>query len=169
MQFKIYIETSIPSFYYEIRKEPDMVARRQWTREWWKHAAPRDNLVSSVAVVEELGKGDYHIKKQCLEFVEQLPLLPVDPAIAEIAEAYIQNHVMPQDPAGDALHLALSSYHKCDFLLTWNCKNLANANKFGHIRRMNTLLGLYVPTIVTPLELIGSEGDEDDEEEGSDD
>ncbi len=49
---------------------------------------------------------------------------------------------MPNDPLGDALHLAIASYHKCDFLLTWNCRHLANANKFGHIRRVNVMLGL---------------------------
>ena len=58
---------------------------------------------------------------------------------------------MPADPGGDALHLALASYHKCDFLVTWNCQHLANANKFGHIRRVNAMLGLFVPALVTPL------------------
>ena len=56
-----------------------------------------------------------------------------------------------------ALHLALASYQKCDFLLTWNCKHLANANKFGHIRRVNVMIGLFVPLLVTPLELLGVE------------
>jgi hypothetical protein len=65
--------------------------------------------------------------------------------------------VMPRDPTGDALHLALASYHKCDFLLTWNIRNLANANKFADIRHVNTLLGLFTPTLVTPLELLGEE------------
>ena len=69
---------------------------------------------------------------------------------------------MPTDPTGDALHLALASFYRIDFLLTWNCKHLANANKFGHIRRINTRLGLYVPNIVTPLELLD---DEDNDEE----
>jgi len=87
------------------------------------------------------------------------------PAITEIVEAYIANHVMPNDPVGDALHLALASYHKCNFLLTWNCRHLANANKFDHIRRVNALLGLFVPSLVTPLELLG----EEDEREGSND
>ena len=70
-------------------------------------------------------------------------------------DTYIQHKAMPKDPAGDALHLALASYHKCDFLLTWNCNHLANANKFTHIQRLNTLLGLFTPGLVTPLELIG--------------
>ena len=66
---------------------------------------------------------------------------------------------MPRDPVGDALHLALASFHKCDFLLTWNCLHLANANKFGHIRRINGMLGLFVPLLVTPLELLGGQDD----------
>ena len=89
-----------------------------------------------------------------------LLFVPIEPAIAEIVEVYIQQHLMPNDPVGDALHLALASYHKCDFLLTWNCQHLANANKFGHIRRVNVMLGLYVPTLVTPLELIGAQNEE---------
>lgn len=70
-------------------------------------------------------------------------------------QVYIKHRLMPKDPLGDALHLALASYQKSDYLLTWNCKNLANANKFLHIKRIKTLLGLHVPILTTPLELIG--------------
>ena len=56
--------------------------------------------------------------------------------------------------AGDAFHLAIASYHNCDFILTWNCWHLANANKFAHIRRVNARLGLFVPALVTPLQLL---------------
>ncbi len=84
-----------------------------------------------------------------------MELVEIVVEIEEIVEAYIRHKVMPNDPVGDAMHLALASFHKCDFLLTWNCRHLANANKFGHIRRVNTLLGLYVPVLVTPLELLG--------------
>ena len=90
-----------------------------------------------------------------MALVQDLPVLPVEPPIAEIVRAYVQHKVMPADPGGDALHLALASYHKCDFLVTWNCRHLANANKFGHIRRVNAMLGLFVPTLATPLELPG--------------
>ena len=56
---KIYIETSIPSFYHEVRSEPDMVATRQWTREWWDQRRGDDELVTSEAVLEELEDGEY--------------------------------------------------------------------------------------------------------------
>lgn len=94
-----YVETTIPSFYHEVRTEPEIVA------------------------------------------------------------AYDKHKIMPKDPFGDALHLALASYHRCDFLVTWNCQHLANARKFGHIRRVNGMLGLYVPELVTPMELLGEDWD----------
>lgn len=71
--------------------------------------------------------------------------------------------VRPYVPAGDALRLALASYHKCDFLVTWNCEHLANANTFGHIRRVNALLELFVPAMVTPLELLGGNDETESE------
>jgi predicted nucleic acid-binding protein len=151
----VYVETTIPSFYHETRTAPEIVARRDWTRSWWADAGNRYELVTSPAVLDELAGGPPDRSADWLALVATLPVLAVDPAIAVIVQTYIQHMVMPADPAGDALHLALASYHKCDFLVTWNCEHLANANKFGHIRRINTMLGLFVPSIVTPLELLG--------------
>ncbi|MGI9183209.1 MAG: type II toxin-antitoxin system VapC family toxin [Longimicrobiaceae bacterium] len=152
---RVYVETTIPSFYHEKRTEPAIVARRDWTHEWWSDAAEAYELVTSAAVLNELMEGIPENSARRLDLVRDLPLLPIEPAIEEIVESYIRHKLMPADPGGDALHLALASYHKCDFLVTWNCRHLANANKFGHIRRVNTMLGLFVPLLVTPLELLG--------------
>ena len=158
-RLRAYVESTVPSFYYEVRTAAEVVARRQWTRRWWSTAARRYELVTSAAVLDELAGGSPDRSAERLELVRALPLLPVEPAIAEIVRAYVRHKVMPADPAGDALHLALASYHRCDFLVTWNCLHLANANKFGHIRRVNAMLGLLVPALVTPLELL-EESDE---------
>lgn len=115
-----------------------MIARRQWTQEWWETAADNYALVTSVAVLDELNRGSFPIKNDAIDLLKELPLLPIEEAITDIVQVYIQHQVMPVDPVGDALHLALASYHKCEFLLTWNCRHLANANKFGHIRRVNS-------------------------------
>ena len=161
MKPKVYIETSIPSFYYEVRTEPDMVARREWTREFWNQATDNYLLVTSLAVLDELNRGNFTAKNEAIKLISNLLFVPIEPVIAEIVEVYIQQHLMPKDPVGDALHLALASHYKCDFLLTWNCRHLANANKFGHIKRVNVMLGLYVPMLVTPLELIGAQNNEE--------
>lgn len=61
---------------------------------------------------------------------------------------------MPADPVGDALHLALASHHRCEILVTWNYLHLANSNKLTHIRTINAELGLFVPRILTPRDLL---------------
>jgi hypothetical protein len=61
---------------------------------------------------------------------------------------------MPQDPAGDALHLALASYYRVDVLLTWNCLHIANPNKMDHIRLVNFELGLPMPLLTTPMNFV---------------
>ena len=154
MRQRVYIETTIPSFYYEVRTEPEMIARRNWTQTWWDNRRHGYLLVISEAVIDELQAGTFPNKDQALALLADVRLVPVEPAIIEIVETYIQRMVMPRDPTGDALHLALASYHKCDFLLTWNVQHLANANTFAHIRRVNALLGLFTPALVTPLELL---------------
>ena len=155
MRPSVYIETTIPSFYYEVRTAPDMVARRGWTREWWNEHRDGYELVTSEAVIDELDRGDFLGKYEALSLIEDLPLLEINEAIGDAVAAYVSHHVMPSDPAGDALHLAVASYYRCDFILTWNCRHLANANKFAHIRLVNGILGLFVPSLVTPLELLG--------------
>lgn len=161
---RIYLETTIFSFYYEVRTEPDMIARRQWTRQWLDAAIGADDeLVTSLAVIGELERGEFPGKADALKLIEGFPVEDITEAVAEIVEAYIARKLMPNDPTGDALHLALASFHRCDFLATWNCQHLANANKFDHIRRVNGILGLMVPALVTPLELL-AENPTDDEE-----
>ena len=159
----VYVETTIPSFYYEERTASGIVARREWTRMWWEIGADDYDLVSSAAVLDELAGGISGRAAKPLALVRDLLLLSVDSAIAEIVQAYIRHKLMPADPGGDALHLALASYYKCDFLVTWNCQHLANANKFGHIRRVNAMLGLFVPALVTPLELLGGRDEAESE------
>ncbi len=131
-----------------------MVARMIWTRKWWRYYREDFELVTSEAVLDELRKGDFPAKSDALHLIEKIPIISIDESIIEITTSYISHHLMPKDPAGDALHLAVASFHKCDFLLTWNCKHLANANKFDYIKRVNVMLGLYVPTLTTPLELL---------------
>ena len=102
---------------------------------------------------EDLWLGKYPNKKTAINIAESIEILPRTDEIREIAEVYIENFIMPKNYEGDAIHLAYSSLYKIDFLLTWNCKHLANANKKLHIRKINTKLGLFIPEIITPLEL----------------
>jgi len=156
----VYLEITIFSFYHDDRPDPAIVARRRWTRQWWDQHRQQYDLVPSSAVFDELSRGTLAHKGRALELAKTISAVPIASEVAEIVEVYVAHRLMPKDPFGDAMHLALASFHKCDFLLTWNCQNLANANKFGHIRRVHAILGLHVPTLATPLELMEDAPDE---------
>ena len=157
MSLKIYIETTIPSFYFEARRNVECVSRRNWTRRWWDEQRQEHQLVTSLVVRNELSDPTYPETKRrnALALIDELPVLDLNAYIDEIVEAYVANLLMPQQPTADAVHLALASHYGCDVLLTWNCVHLANPNKFRHIQGINKRLGLPVPMVVTPLELLG--------------
>jgi predicted nucleic acid-binding protein len=147
----IYIETTIFSFYFDDR--PAQAFRRQTTRDWWRTQRRHFDLVTSPFAVEEAAAPVYPHCRLAGAMARRLALLEIVPDIAGIVKVYVQNHVMPAGDAGDAAHLAVASYHGVDYLLTWNCRHLANANKFEHIRTVNRRLGLLTPELVTPEQL----------------
>ena len=147
----VYLDTSI--FSYLIDERENLKSFIEITKDWWNTQKEYFKLFISNEVMAELQLGKYPNKKTAINIAEPIEILPRTDEIREVAEIYIENFIMPKDYEGDAIHLAYSSLYKIDFLLTWNCKHLANANKKLHIRKINTKLGLFVPEIITPLEL----------------
>jgi predicted nucleic acid-binding protein len=151
---RVYVESTIPSAYYTSRTDPGMVVSHITTHAWWDVAVRSCELVTSPAVLREVAQGrSVHVPKR-LALLHDLELVVSNAEIAVTVAVYIQQRLMPQDPEGDALHLALASHYKCDVLATWNYHHLANPNKLDRIRRLNGELGLPVPRIASPLELI---------------
>ena len=156
-----YLETSIASFYFTGRTDPLSFSRQHWTRQWWSEFANDFELYSSPAVTVELERGTLEdLKRQRNALVAGLPMLEITSEVRHVARIYVERLLMPNDADGDAMHLAIASFHQMDVLLTWNCRHLANPNKFGHIHKVNSELGLTVPLITTPLNYL-SEGDSD--------
>jgi hypothetical protein len=150
----VYVETSVPSFYFDTRTGHDMRAMREWTREWWILPKFNQELVIGPAVLVELEESPSPKRERALKLIDDLRILPYTDEIADIVDAYLAHRLMPREAQGDADHLAFASFYKCDVLVTWNCKHLANANKFGHIHRVNGLLGLRTPALVTPQQML---------------
>ncbi len=159
MRNSVYLDSTIPSYYFDERKslKPFVTV----TQKWWKEERNNYDIFVSEETLDELNEGNYPNKIKVIEFTSKLPLLKPNEKIIEIAEIYLENYVMPQVLKGDAIHLAYASYYKMDFLLTWNCNHLANANKKQHIRLINTRLNLSIPEITTPLELVTEKKNDD--------
>ena len=159
MKEKVYLDSTIPSYYFD--KRESLTTFIEITRSWWSEMSDDYDLFISDAVLQELNEGNYPRKDEIIKFVSKIPLLPTVDNIELIVEFYIENYVMPKSLVGDAAHLAYASYYGIEYLLTWNCNHLANANKRRHIRIMNGRLGLSTPEIITPLELFKEEDKND--------
>jgi hypothetical protein len=150
----VYIETSILSYYFDTRREPRIVAWREATREWWNLHRDRYDLCTSELTLLELRGAPSYKAQDAVDLLRDVRMLDPIPGTIELTEFYIQQRLMPQGRDGDAGHLAMASMHGVDFLLTWNCQHLANANKTMHLQVLNGRLGLRVPILTTPLTLM---------------
>ena len=153
----VYIETTIPSLYFETRQSPRLVSWRAATRDWWTRVRSRYALRTSAFVLDELARTPGEKGLLCLALLADIELLPRPAGLERTIEYYLTHSLMPRDALGDAAHLAMCSLHRVDYLITWNCKHLANANKFRHFRTVNDRLGLHTPKIVTPDLLMPSD------------
>jgi len=156
MATAVYLDATIPSFYYEERPGTILEAWREITVTFWEYAAGRYDLLVSDETLRELEDHGYPDEKRqrCLALVAGLPRLAVIPEVIELARYYIDEGAMPSNDIGDAVHLASATWYRIPYLLTWNCKHLANANKFEHIHVLHARRRLVSPMIVTPEQLL---------------
>ena len=155
MKKSVYLDSTIFSFFFD--KRPGSLHRRQITIDWWETQREYYEICTSFFVLKEVGSPVYPDWKRVEALAKNVPVLEYTPEIRGIVKVYLDNKLMPADDAGDAAHLAIASYYSIDFLLTWNCIHLANANKTEHIRRINMRLGLLTPELTTPEQLFMEE------------
>lgn len=157
MKPSVYIETSVVSAAVDLRDDPITQAQHLITVDWWTRQAPRFDLFYSEAVEIELLRFPFPGQQAALALLKDMTPLPLTPAIDGVAETYRLHLVMPNEPLGDAVHLAVACVHEVDYLLTWNCRHIANTNKIRHIQAINMRLGLLTPTLLTPEMLVAEE------------
>jgi hypothetical protein len=92
-------------------------------------------------------------------YVEQASSIAVElpAAVPQIAHEILERDILPADGQVDALHIAAASFHEVEYLLTWNCKHIANAQVIRKIRGLLLELGYPVPVICTPDEMVGED------------
>jgi hypothetical protein len=156
MKSTVYLDATIPSFYFEDRPGTILQAWREITIAFWDFAQDRYELFVSDETLRELEEFGYPLAKreQCLNLVTGLPCLALSPEVIDLAGYYVSEEVMPSNDLGDAFHLAFATWYRLQYLLTWNCKHLANANKFEHISLLNSRRRLVSPMIITPEQLL---------------
>jgi predicted nucleic acid-binding protein len=152
---KAYIETSVISYLTAWPSRDIVIAgHQQTTRDWWQEQSQSFQLVASQLVIQEASAGDTIAAQGRLEILKNIELLEVTEDAVNLAQVLIESESLPQKAAEDALHIAIAVTNGVEYLLTWNCKHIANASMRGSIERTCRAAG-YEPTIIcTPEELL---------------
>jgi len=156
MRPTVYVETNIIS-YLAAHPSRDLVtaARQQITHSWWRERRPDFMVFASQVVLDEAAAGDPHAAGRRMQLLEGMPLLDLTPEVADLAAALILRLPLPQRAGADAAHIAVAARHGVNFLLTWNCAHIANAELRPRIERICREQGYSVPVLCTPDELMG--------------
>jgi hypothetical protein len=150
MPRRIYIETTIPS-YLTARPSRDIVqaARQQLTREWWDVERRNYALCISQIVLDEAAAGDAEAAQRRMAVIDTLPLLDLTFEVDGLAETIMQSGLLPVSASRDAVHIAVTAVHQVHFLLTWNCRHIANATIFRDLQHVIMSAGYDMPVICT--------------------
>jgi len=152
---KLYLETTIPS-YYSARPSKDVViAGHQYTtREWWETCIGDYDVFVSELVFKEASRGDPDAAGRRRALIEGFPVLGVTQAALDLAAIYLAELHVPPNAEADALHLALATLNSMDYLLTWNCRHTARGSVIRSLPVVNSKYGYGTPAICTPEELL---------------
>ena len=153
MKQSLYLETSVIGAYLD-NGEP---FRRDLTIRWWEHEMTDYRAVVSLLVTRELERVPQPHQRSFLKLIAPLEQVELTDEVAILADGYISRGIFHRKYIADAIHVALASYHKIDYLVTWNFGHLANVRRQARIRLFNTAAGFYVPMIVTPEFLVSEE------------
>lgn len=155
MRPKIYIETSIISYLTAWRSRDLVIAANQEaTREWWDEHSKSFELYISEAVTQEAVGGDERAASRRLEIITEIPELNITHAAQDLAKRLMREIPLPAKAEIDGLHIAIATVHGMDYLLTWNCRHIANAVLRHPIEAVCRKGSYESPVICTPLELM---------------
>ena len=150
-----YIETTIPSFYVA-RPSTNLIqaARQANTRMWWDSGCSELEVYTSMAVIDEISKGEELMAKARVDLLAELPLLRSTDEVVRLSEHLVLNGTVPQKAASDAVHIAVASVHRMDYLVTWNFKHIANPFLRQRLQREVFEFGFVLPIMCSPEELL---------------
>jgi hypothetical protein len=131
---KMYIETSIVSHATAWpSRDVTIAGLQQQARDWWANERRKFELVTSQLTLDEAADGDPAAAADRMRLLHGLPLVDINPDVEALAERLIQAHTMPEKAAADAVHVAAVALGGVSYLLTLNCKHIANAHELPRI------------------------------------
>lgn len=91
-----------------------------------------------------------------LAIIKDVGILAITDEAKDLAKTLLIKKAVPENAAADALHIAVASVEKIDFLATWNFKHIANAKMQVKIEEAIRAAG-YEPSHICTLEELSGE------------
>jgi len=156
MSESVYIETSILG-YLTARSTRNLIlaANTEVTKEWWDSRRSEFTIYISQVVLDEVSRGDREIATKRLEILNGVPLVELNQSVRSLSAQFLTRSNLPPKASDDAVHIAAATVHRLDYLLTWNCKHIANAQIQRKLAEISLDFGYQLPVICTPYELLG--------------
>lgn len=152
----VYLETTFISYLVARLSRDLLVAgHQQITHEWWTTRRSEFECSVSQVVLDEASAGDPAEVQKRLTIIGSLPTLAITDESKALTKAIMAAGILPAQLVGDAAHISVAAVHAVDYLLTWNCKHLANAQIARRIAVVCERVGRKMPVICTPEELMG--------------
>jgi hypothetical protein len=154
MKPKVYLETTVVS-YLSARPSRDVVtsAMIAQTQKWWTDERGAFDLFVSDIVIREASAGDLEAVKRRLTSLHGLTVFEADREVQSLAGVLLRNMALPAKAADDAAHIAIAAVRGMNYLLTWNCRHIANAVMRPKLEGLCLAEGYRCPIICTPPEL----------------
>ena len=150
----VYIETTIAGHLTSrLPKQLQVAAQMLATREWWDTDRCVFDCYTSPVVLDEAGRGDPVAAAERLKALADIPLIFGDETVDALADLLLSRAALPAKARYDAVHLAIAAANGMNYLLTWNCRHLANATLRGKIEKACRDSKVEPPIICTPFEL----------------
>jgi predicted nucleic acid-binding protein len=157
MRQKIYLETSVVSYFVSRPSKNIVIAGRQAvTKDLWAIMGYYDVFISDI-VIQESSRGDTTLAKLRLDAVEEFNILKIDDEAKELAKLLIQRKAIPDQYPEDALHISIAAVNGIDVVVTWNFKHLNNPFTRTRVRKAIEQDGYTCPEICSPDEFLGDE------------
>lgn len=155
MKPRVYVETSIIGYLTSWPSGNLVIAANQkLTKDWWKGRREEFDIYISQFVVEESSSGDPEAARERLEVIKGLSELDVNEDVERFAETLMRLVPLPEKAEVDALHIATATIGGMDYLLTWNCRHIANPALRPRIETVCRGRGYEPPSICTPQEIM---------------
>jgi hypothetical protein len=158
MKRRVYLETTVVS-YLTARPSRTVIAaaHQEITVDWWERRRRDFDVVVSELVLREASGGDPEAAQRRLSVLAGLPRLSLTEDALLLGAEFLRRRLLPEKAAEDGLHIAIATVHQVDYLLTWNCAHIANAEIQEKLAEFLLEKGLVLPFICTPEELLGGD------------